>query len=270
MQDAEKALAVTLDLVERELPKLMTKGEVAARSSLDGLPSSTATYIKEAPVMVPLGGEENVESINSPALSASMAPEGLSMAPESADASTRGASAANDSRSASPSSASLRRSPLTCSLPKHQQAPWLAAAAQSLPIYKEGDDGLGTIAEARRFTMPTIAAEADSAASQPPSHVNLTSGLVDAEIAGLVYDLVHLSHEALIVLKDGPLPGAGSGLGAKQVREAALQRLRSKPLESQKHVAILEAAKKQLNRLVGMDGMDDSEVQQSLQYDMIQ
>lgn len=102
---------------------------------------------------------------------------------------------------------------------------------------EDGAADLGTVADARRF----------------PTHLNLGAQIsvdgVNAEIAGLVYDMAHLSHEELIVTKDGPLPGSsGQGPTAASIREAALQRLRGKPIECQKHIELLEKAKGTLNR----------------------
>jgi hypothetical protein len=74
----------------------------------------------------------------------------------------------------------------------------------------------------------------------------------DTELAGVMHDLMHATHQRLMATKDGPLPGAleaerGQG---KAVREAALRRLQSKPYAVQQHVELLEAARKHLERLV--------------------
>lgn len=133
-----------------------------------------------------------------------------------------------------------------------QQIPWISAADRLLQTYKEGEGNLGTVAQARRFTMPQLPSEGAAATPSggPPPRALWVPERVNAELAGLVYDLVHLAHEELIVVRDGPLPGAGDGPGPRQVREAALRRLQGKPVEVQKHVRLLEAAKKQLGRLV--------------------
>ena len=144
--------------------------------------------------------------------------------------------------------------------PSPQPIPWISAADRLLQTYKEGEGNLGTVAQARRFTMPQQPpSEGATAPPSPPSRAMWVPERVDAELAGLVYDLVHLAHEELIVVRDGPLPGAGDGPGPRQVREAALRRLQGKPVEVQKHVRLLEAAKKQLGRLVrgqGGEGRD--------------
>ena len=108
-------------------------------------------------------------------------------------------------RSASP--AALGLSPHQVQLQQQQQAaaaepiPWLVAAAKSLPTYKEADSGLGSVAESRRFPTPPSPVPP----GVPPHAVRSLAvpEHVDAEIAGLIYDLVHLSHEELIVVKVG-------------------------------------------------------------------
>ena len=191
-------------------------------------------------------------------------------------------------RSASPAALGLSPHQMQMQMQQQQQQvaaaepiPWLVAAAKSLPTYKEADSGLGSVAESRRFPTPPSPVPPGVPPGVPPHAVRSLAvpEHVDAEIAGLIYDLVHLSHEELIVVKvgqtlnlhlrkiqmvhccilttlsylslqDGPLPGAGSGLGSKHIREAALRRLKLKPMEVQKHVGLLEVAKKQLSRLV--------------------
>ena len=103
--------------------------------------------------------------------------------------------------------------------------------------FEDGATDLGSVEGSRRFpTHPALAAQ-----------ISLEG--VNTEIAGLVYDMAHLSHEELIVTKDGPLPGSsGQGPTAASIREAALQRLRGKPIECQRHVELLEKAKGTLNR----------------------
>jgi hypothetical protein len=154
-------------------------------------------------------------------------------------------------------------------------APWISAAAGNPDaLFKEQDYSLGSVQAARRFMPPspeTMSAAAAAAATNLPSSMPPFSSAVagmasgsenlqqrtvlppertDAELAGLVYDLVHLEHEELVVMGEGPLPYADGSAAARFVREAALRRLRAKPVEVQKHVGLLEGAKKQLSRLV--------------------
>ena len=272
IQDAEKALAVILELVERELPKLRNNSGEQASTAMDapagGLPAKVADDREASAAAAAAAGvaaslEDGLVDAVKPQ-AATLGPSTLSPLDPSAntadEAPAVGGASPTDGprRFTSPSrSLSLVSAPAARSAPDRQEVPWLAAASQwSLPVYKEGDCGLGTIAEARRFTMPSAENDA-TAGSLPPSSRCVAAPLpaaahVNAELAGLVYDLVHLSHEELVVCKEGPLPGSSSGLGSKQVREAALQRLRLKPVEAQRHVGLLEAAKKQLNRLVGV------------------
>lgn len=92
---------------------------------------------------------------------------------------------------------------------------------------------------------------AKSLAAVPPTRALSTPEHVDTELAGLAHDIVHAAHEEMTALQEGPLPGmASGGLAARQVREAALRRLQGKPLESQRHVELLEKAKQQLSRLI--------------------
>lgn len=72
----------------------------------------------------------------------------------------------------------------------------------------------------------------------------------DTELAGIVHDLMHMTHAELKVTREGPLPGGEDAKGGLHVREAALRRLKRKPYEVQKHVEMLEAAKRELDRLV--------------------
>ncbi|GAX83361.1 hypothetical protein CEUSTIGMA_g10786.t1 [Chlamydomonas eustigma] len=152
-------------------------------------------------------------------------------------------------------------------------APWISAAAGNPDaLFKEQDYSLGSIQAARRFMPPSpeIMSAAAVAANLPHSVLPFSTAIAgtaqgsenlkqrtvlppertDAELAGLVYDLVHLEHEELVVMREGPLPGADSSAAARFVREAALRRLRAKPVEVQKHVGLLEGAKKQLSRLM--------------------
>ena len=124
---------------------------------------------------------------------------------------------------APPAGAARRRSasPAVLGLAPHQQQqqqqqqqavtaapiPWLVAAARSLPTYKDADGGLGSVAEARRFAMPQ-----GGGGGGIPTHAERSLSVpehVDAEIAGLVYDLVHLAHEELIVVKVSAGENAG-------------------------------------------------------------
>ncbi|KAG1654780.1 hypothetical protein FOA52_008965, partial [Chlamydomonas sp. UWO 241] len=94
------------------------------------------------------------------------------------------------------------------------------------------------------------AAPAHALPPPPPSRSLASPEVVDAELAGLMHDLVHAAHEELMAVKDGPLPGCGPGLNNKNVHEAARRRLLARPLQVQQKVELLERAKRQLARLM--------------------
>ncbi|GLC38978.1 hypothetical protein PLESTB_001782000 [Pleodorina starrii] len=78
--------------------------------------------------------------------------------------------------------------------------------------------------------------------------------VVNVEISGIAHDLAVAAHEELQRLRDGPLPdGTQEGIptpAAVANREAALARLRRKPLEVSAHVELLESVKLHLDRLM--------------------
>ncbi|GIL83928.1 hypothetical protein Vretifemale_12615, partial [Volvox reticuliferus] len=78
--------------------------------------------------------------------------------------------------------------------------------------------------------------------------------VVNVEISGIAHDLAVAAHEELQRTRDGPLPdGTQDGLptpAAVANREAALARLRRKPLEVAAHVELLESVKLHLDRLL--------------------
>ncbi|EFJ47917.1 hypothetical protein VOLCADRAFT_91393 [Volvox carteri f. nagariensis] len=78
--------------------------------------------------------------------------------------------------------------------------------------------------------------------------------VVNVEISGIAHDLAVAAHEELQRSRDGPLPdGTQDGIptpAAVANREAALARLRRKPLEVAAHVELLESVKLHLDRLM--------------------
>uniref|UniRef100_A0A6S8KGD7 Uncharacterized protein n=2 Tax=Dunaliella tertiolecta TaxID=3047 RepID=A0A6S8KGD7_DUNTE len=83
-----------------------------------------------------------------------------------------------------------------------------------------------------------------------PRHLHMAEH-ADTELTGILHDLMFAQHAELRATGGGPLPGNPQGtLSQVAVREAAAKRLSAQPYECQKHVELLEGAKKELDRLI--------------------
>ncbi|GIL56397.1 hypothetical protein Vafri_11767 [Volvox africanus] len=124
----------------------------------------------------------------------------------------------------------------------------------------DGDGGGGGLLNESRSRISrsrgglSLASSALGGVSFAGVNASSMAEVVNVEISGIAHDLAVAAHEELQRTRDGPLPdGTQDGIptpAAVANREAALARLRRKPLEVAAHVELLESVKLHLDRLL--------------------